>query len=195
MRARIHAYIYAIMLRMHVCMYVCMYACMYVRTYVRTYVHVYSCVCPCTFICMYVCMYTCIAYTHTHTHLICTHPYPHTHFLFLNTLAHRSDWAFLAELYSVAIEAGATTLNVPDTVRHVLCVCGRVCACVRTWMCICKYVVTYVFKCVCCISTSMYTFNPPPPALPRHITQTPTRVRVYTHAHRWASRRRRSSEN
>jgi len=28
----------------------------------------------------------------------------------------RSDWAFLAELYSVAIEAGATTLNVPDTV-------------------------------------------------------------------------------
>ena len=28
----------------------------------------------------------------------------------------RSDWAFLAELYSVAIKAGATTLNVPDTV-------------------------------------------------------------------------------
>ncbi|KAJ1488139.1 2-isopropylmalate synthase [Baffinella frigidus] len=28
----------------------------------------------------------------------------------------RSDWSFLAELYSVAIKAGATTLNVPDTV-------------------------------------------------------------------------------
>jgi 2-isopropylmalate synthase len=28
----------------------------------------------------------------------------------------RSDWTFLAELYSVAIAAGATTLNVPDTV-------------------------------------------------------------------------------
>eukprot|EP00292_Cryptomonas_paramecium_P003288 CAMPEP_0113688768 /NCGR_PEP_ID=MMETSP0038_2-20120614/16733_1 /TAXON_ID=2898 /ORGANISM="Cryptomonas paramecium" /LENGTH=557 /DNA_ID=CAMNT_0000609647 /DNA_START=234 /DNA_END=1903 /DNA_ORIENTATION=+ /assembly_acc=CAM_ASM_000170 len=28
----------------------------------------------------------------------------------------RSDWAFLAKVYSVAIKAGATTLNVPDTV-------------------------------------------------------------------------------
>jgi 2-isopropylmalate synthase len=28
----------------------------------------------------------------------------------------RSDWKFLAELYTVAIKAGATTLNVPDTV-------------------------------------------------------------------------------
>mmetsp|Transcript_28084 Transcript_28084/g.23570 ORF Transcript_28084/g.23570 Transcript_28084/m.23570 type:complete len:663 (-) Transcript_28084:659-2647(-) len=28
----------------------------------------------------------------------------------------RSDWDFLAEIYSVAIKAGATTLNVPDTV-------------------------------------------------------------------------------
>eukprot|EP00293_Proteomonas_sulcata_P001510 CAMPEP_0184329276 /NCGR_PEP_ID=MMETSP1049-20130417/144064_1 /TAXON_ID=77928 /ORGANISM="Proteomonas sulcata, Strain CCMP704" /LENGTH=646 /DNA_ID=CAMNT_0026651633 /DNA_START=94 /DNA_END=2034 /DNA_ORIENTATION=+ len=30
----------------------------------------------------------------------------------------RSDWGFLAELYSVAIEAGATTINVPDTVGY-----------------------------------------------------------------------------
>lgn len=33
----------------------------------------------------------------------------------------RSDWDFLAELYSVAIKAGATTLNVPDTVGECLC--------------------------------------------------------------------------
>uniref|UniRef100_A0A7S0VM37 2-isopropylmalate synthase n=1 Tax=Hemiselmis tepida TaxID=464990 RepID=A0A7S0VM37_9CRYP len=30
----------------------------------------------------------------------------------------RSDWAFLAEVYSVAVKAGATTLNVPDTVGY-----------------------------------------------------------------------------
>mmetsp|Transcript_3284 Transcript_3284/g.6568 ORF Transcript_3284/g.6568 Transcript_3284/m.6568 type:complete len:651 (+) Transcript_3284:133-2085(+) len=30
----------------------------------------------------------------------------------------RSDWPFLAEVYSVAIKAGATTLNVPDTVGY-----------------------------------------------------------------------------
>ena len=30
----------------------------------------------------------------------------------------RSDWAFLAEVYSVAVAAGATTLNVPDTVGY-----------------------------------------------------------------------------
>jgi isopropylmalate/homocitrate/citramalate synthase len=32
----------------------------------------------------------------------------------------RSEWSFLAELYSVAIKAGATTLNVPDTVGESL---------------------------------------------------------------------------
>ena len=32
--------------------------------------------------------------------------------------ATRSDWDFLAEVFGVAIEAGATTLNVPDTVGY-----------------------------------------------------------------------------
>lgn len=33
--------------------------------------------------------------------------------------ASRSDWEFLAEVFSVAIEAGATVLNVPDTVGYI----------------------------------------------------------------------------
>ncbi len=32
--------------------------------------------------------------------------------------ATRSDWAFLADVYSAVIEAGATTINVPDTVGY-----------------------------------------------------------------------------
>ena len=32
--------------------------------------------------------------------------------------ASRSDWAFLAHCYSTAVAAGATTLNVPDTVGY-----------------------------------------------------------------------------
>jgi len=32
--------------------------------------------------------------------------------------ATRSDWGFLAEIYSAVIEAGATTINVPDTVGY-----------------------------------------------------------------------------
>jgi 2-isopropylmalate synthase len=32
--------------------------------------------------------------------------------------ATRSDWAFMAKVFGVAIEAGATTLNVPDTVGY-----------------------------------------------------------------------------
>jgi 2-isopropylmalate synthase len=33
--------------------------------------------------------------------------------------ATRSDWAFLADVYSAVIEAGATTINVPDTVGYI----------------------------------------------------------------------------
>ena len=33
--------------------------------------------------------------------------------------ASRSDWAFLAQCYSNAVAAGATTLNVPDTIQAV----------------------------------------------------------------------------
>lgn len=33
--------------------------------------------------------------------------------------ASRSDWDFLVEVYSIAIESGATVINVPDTVGYV----------------------------------------------------------------------------
>ena len=32
--------------------------------------------------------------------------------------ATRSDWDYLAEMFRRAVEAGATTLNVPDTVGY-----------------------------------------------------------------------------
>ena len=69
----------------------------------------------------------------------------------------RSDWAFLAELYSVAIKAGATTLNVPDTVGFTT---------PSEFRELVKYLRTHV---VGSVSLEPTTLNPEPlPPLPRY---------------------------
>ena len=50
--------------------------------------------------------------------------------------AGRSDRDFLVEVLSVAIEAGATTLNIPGAFVCV-CVCVRACVCARARACAC----------------------------------------------------------